>query len=249
MASMTAMFASAGEISGSETIVKKARRRIDMDTLVAQVHLGVALDERKDALNLIKKAFREINKEGDRRRDRVAPLLLLSRGVLLLRQGDQRGASKALLGCVDGADALGPSAEQVRMRALTLLPALLIQEGRGDEALEQFEGVLAAADEIGASDLLIEALLEGSNTAIALGELHIAEAWAREGLSLAIERAGDRPDLLLAHAARAAGVAHYVLGEKDEARALLGQASALYGQVVASSAPLARDTRKLLKRC
>ena len=110
-------------LTGAGKQLKKARRRIDMDTLVAQVHLGVALDERKDALNLIKKAFREINKEADRRRDRVAPLLLLSRGVLLLRQGDQRGASKALLGCVDGAHALGPSAEQVRMRALTLLPA------------------------------------------------------------------------------------------------------------------------------
>lgn len=229
--------------------LEAARGRIDLDATVALVHLAVALDERKVALAGIKSTLRSLKKEPQRRQDRVAPLVLLSRGIILLREGDQRGASKALLGCVDGAPALGPSADLLRLRALTLLPALLLQEGRGDEALDQFEAVFAAIEEQGEGDLLVEALLEGSTTAIDLGDLAVAISWAREGLLLAMQRAPERPDLLVAHAHLAAGSAHYSLGETAPASYHLSEASSLYGELVSDKAPVARAARKLLGRC
>lgn len=229
--------------------LSRARDRLDLDATVALVHVAVALDERKEALAGIKTVLRSLKKEPQRRQDRVVPLVLLSRGIILLREGDERGASKALLSCVDGASALGPSADLLRLRALTLLPALLLAEGRGDEALDQFAAVFSAIEEAGEDALLVEALLEGSTTAIALGELDVAGAWAREGLLLALQQAPERPDLLVAHAHRAAGAAHYALGETDAARAHLEVAADLYGQLVSRNAPVARSTRKLLKRC
>ena len=229
--------------------LEAARGRIDLDATVALVHVAVALDERKVALAGIKSTLRSLKKEPQRRQDRVVPLVLLSRGIILLREGDQRGASKALLGCVDGAPALGPSADLLRLRALTLLPALLLQEGRGDEALEQFEAVFSAIEEQGEGELLVEALLEGSSTAIDLGELAVAIAWAREGLLLALRRAPERPDLLVAHAHLAAGAAHFSLGESAPAAYHLGEAQGLYDALVSNKAPVARAARKLLERC
>lgn len=237
------------KLESAAKTLKKARKRIDLDSVVALVHVLVALDDRKGALAVIKDCFKKLRKEPLVRQDRVAPLLLLSRGVILLREGDQRGASKALLGCVDSADALGPSSEIVRLRALTLLPALLIKEGRGEEALDQFEGVFSVIEQSGATELLIEALLEGSNTAIELGELTVAGAWAREGLALALEHVGDHPELILAHAHRATGAVHFALGEPDEARFHLDHAHRLYDELVSSAAPLARSTRRLLDQC
>lgn len=236
-------------LEAASKTLKKARKRLDLDALVALVHVAVALDDRKAALAAIKEGFKKLKKEPMRRQDRVAPLLLLSRGVILLREGDERGASKALLGCVDSADALGPSAELVRLRALTLLPALLTKEGRGDEALDQFEEVFSVIEQTGAPELLVEALLEGSATAMDLGELAVAGAWAREGLGIALEHAGDRPDLIAAHAHRATGVVHLALGEDTEARFHLEHATRLYGALVSAAAPLARSTQRLLARC
>lgn len=229
--------------------LKKARKRLDLDALVALVHVAVALDDRKTALAAIKEGFKKLNKEPHRRQDRVAPLLLLSRGVILLREGDERGASKALLGCVDSADALGPSAELVRLRALTLLPALLTKEGRGEEALDQFEEVFSVVEQANAPELLVEALLEGSATAMDVGDLAVAGAWAREGLGIALDHAGDRPELIAAHAHRATGVVHLALGEPDEARFHLEHATRLYDALVSTASPLAKSTQRLLARC